>query len=293
VEPEIHEQDHEHRSAYARAKLRAEALQARSKAIAERAQDERSRHASVDAVFEMVDRDGALAYRLFIWLLPLALVAVAGLGIAADAASERPAQAARQVGMAGLVSSSVSSAANGTARWYALLVGIPILIYVTRGLLRALIGAHRILWGDVRARAPRPTIVATLWLLGLLVCVFVATGLAGALRAHSVGVVGVMATLLASLPFVGIWLVASHRLPHQGAGWLELLPGALLVGIGIDVLNILAAYVFGPYAVAKQGTYGALGAAAVILFGLYLLSRLVVFGAVVNATLWERRRRAS
>ena len=47
----------------------------------------------------MVNRDGdigggiiagALAYRLFIWLLPLALVAVAGLGIAADAADETP-----------------------------------------------------------------------------------------------------------------------------------------------------------------------------------------------------------
>jgi uncharacterized BrkB/YihY/UPF0761 family membrane protein len=300
VEPETHDQE-ESRSAYGRAKLRAEALQERGRHLAERAQEERSRHASVDAAFEMADRDGelgggiiagALAYRLFIWLLPLALVAVAGLGIAADAASETPGQAARQVGMAGLVSSSVSGAANGTARWYALLVGIPILVYVTRGLLRALIGAHRILWGDVRARAPKPTIVATLWLLGLLICMFLATGFASALRAHSVGLVGVVATLLAVLPYAGLWLVASHRLPHQGAGWLELLPGALLVGVGVEVLNAVAAYVFGPYAVAKQGTYGALGAAAVLLFGLYLLSRLIVFGAVVNATLFERKERA-
>ena len=33
---------------------------------------------------------GALAYRLFIWLLPLALVTVAGLGFAAEANSETP-----------------------------------------------------------------------------------------------------------------------------------------------------------------------------------------------------------
>jgi hypothetical protein len=65
---------------------------ANAERLAERAQAERGRHRSVDAVFEMADRDsevgggiiaGALAYRLFIWLLPLALVAVAGLGIAA------------------------------------------------------------------------------------------------------------------------------------------------------------------------------------------------------------------
>ena len=56
----------------------------------------------------MVDRDGevgggiiagALAYRLFIWLLPLTLVAVAGLGIAADASSESPGRAAGSLGL--------------------------------------------------------------------------------------------------------------------------------------------------------------------------------------------------
>jgi len=67
--------------------------------LAERAEHERARHQSVDAVFDMVDRDAevgggiisaALAYRLFIWLLPLTLVVVAGLGIAADASSGEP-----------------------------------------------------------------------------------------------------------------------------------------------------------------------------------------------------------
>ena len=67
-------------------------------------------HRSVDAVFEMVERDGdvgggiiagALAYRLFIWLLPLALVAVAGLGFAADASSDSPEEAADSWGSTG------------------------------------------------------------------------------------------------------------------------------------------------------------------------------------------------
>jgi hypothetical protein len=34
-----------------------------------------------------------------------------------------------------------------------------------------------------------------------------------------------------------------------------------------------------------------LGVAAALLVGLYLISRLIVGGAVVNATLWERRAR--
>ena len=88
-------------------------------------------------MFEVVDRDvetgggiiaGALAYRLFIWLLPAMLVAVAGLGFAADAGSESPQETAKSVGLAGLVTSSVASAASGSGCWYALLVGIPLLV---------------------------------------------------------------------------------------------------------------------------------------------------------------------
>jgi uncharacterized BrkB/YihY/UPF0761 family membrane protein len=48
-------------------------------------------------------------------------------------------------------------------------------------------------------------------------------------------------------------------------------------------------YAITPWAIAKQGTYGALGAAAALLVTLYLISRLIVGAAVVNATLWERR----
>src|ERR1044072_402491 len=78
-----------------RARVRAAAMQDKAAQLSERAEVERSRHASVDAAFEMADRDaevgggimaGALAYRLFIWLLPLAPLPIAGLGFASDAA---------------------------------------------------------------------------------------------------------------------------------------------------------------------------------------------------------------
>src|SRR3954465_6344946 len=182
------------RSRVERTRLRAAALAARAKDLAERAEAQRSEHESVDVVYELVDRDtevgggllaGALAYRLFIWSLPFALVLVAGLGFLAGANSESPEGAAGSFGLAGLVSSSVASAAHGPARWYALLVGVPILIYATRGLLRALIASHRLAWTALRASAPRPTVGATLRLLGLILGFFVVTALAGSVRARS------------------------------------------------------------------------------------------------------------
>jgi uncharacterized BrkB/YihY/UPF0761 family membrane protein len=274
-------------------------LQRRGKALEARAEEERRRHGSVDAVFEMIDRDsevgggimaGALAYRLFIWLLPLALVAVAGLGFAADAASSSPEEAADSLGIEGLVSSSITNAAESPNRWYALLIGIPALLWTTRSLLRVLIGAHRLVWSDVRAAAPKPTPLATLRLLALLLSFGAVTTLDSALRSWSPWP-GLIATLATVAAYAGLWLLISLKLPHRSADLVELLPGALLCGLGIEVLNVVVVYVITPWALAKQGTYGTLGAAAALLFGLYLISRVVVGAAVVNAALWERRAR--
>jgi uncharacterized BrkB/YihY/UPF0761 family membrane protein len=282
-----------------RMRLRAAAVRGRVERLEQRAQAERGRHDSVDAVFAMADRDvelgggiiaGALAYRLFIWLLPLALVAVAGLGVAAEAKSETPEDAAESLGMAGLVSNSIAASAKGSARWYALAIGIPVLIYTTRGILRVLIGSHRILWADLRSAAPKPTLVSSLRLLALLLCFPVAALVASAVRAWSPGV-GLLSTLLTVLPYAGIWLLVSIRLPHRAAAWTDLIPGALLFGVGIEAIQLVAAYFLAPYALAKQGTYGSLGIAAALLFTLYLVSRLAVGAAVLNATLWERRAR--
>jgi uncharacterized BrkB/YihY/UPF0761 family membrane protein len=267
--------------------------------LLERAEVERRRHRSVDAAFEMADRDGevgggilagALAYRLFIWLLPLALVAVAGLGFAADAASESPEGAAESLGLDGLISSSITNAANSPNRWYALLIGIPVLIWATRSLLRVLIGAHRLIWTDVRTAAPKPTMGASLQLLVLLLCFGLVSGAASAVRAWSTGP-GLVATLAALVPYAGLWLLVSVRLPHRDAPWTALMPGAALFALGIELLHAVIVYVIGPWALAKQGTYGALGLGAALLVGLFLISRLVVAAGVVNATLWERRSR--
>lgn len=283
-----------------RSQARTAALRARAERLTGQAQEARSRHRSVDALFDIVDRDaevgggiiaGALAYRFFIWLLPLVLVLVAGLGIAADASSRSPGDAAETIGLAGLITSSIASAANSSTRWYALGVGLFGLLLATRSVLRVLIGAHRLVWSDVRAVAPKPTPVATLRLLALLLAFFAVAGLASGLRERS-NLVGLLAVALLVLPYAGLWLLVTLRLPHRGATWLALVPGAVLVGVGVQVLHAVTALFIGPWAIAKQGTYGALGGAAALLLLFFLLSRLMVGAAVLNATLWERRTAA-
>ena len=284
-------------SAQSRWRSRAVAMQDRARRVGDRAQAERSRHGSVDAVFDMADHDaevggsimaGALAYRFFVWLLPLALVAVAGLGIASSAASRTPESAARSAGLAGLVSSSVAGAAESSARWYALLIGVPILVVTTRSLLKTLVVTHRLIWADTRGSIPKPSIAATLRLLVALVGFFALSALAGAAR-HSSLEAGALVMLAVPLPFAALWLLVSARLPHRDAPWRALVPGAILFGVGVEGLHAIIAYFVAPQATSKQGTYGSLGIAATLLLGLFLISRVVIATAVLNATLWARR----
>jgi len=280
---------------------RQQELQARMDRLSERAQEERGRRGWLDATFEVVDRDvevaggiiaGALAYRLFIWLLPLGLVFVGGLGVVADVVSDSPKQIGTNLGIGGIISSSLHSASDSHSAWYALAVGVPILLYATRSVLRVLIGTHRLAWGDVRDARPKPTYLDAAKLLGILIAFFVLAGLAGWARARSPAA-GLVATILVIIGFTGLWLWTSTQLPHRDAGWRDLLPGAIAVGVGAGILQMLAAYLLAPYALQKQGTYGALGLAAAVLLSLWALGRLLVGGAEINATLWDRKRRGS
>jgi uncharacterized BrkB/YihY/UPF0761 family membrane protein len=271
-------------------------LQARAKAYQQRAEEMRREHGSVDVAYVLADRDseiggglmaGALAYRLFIWLLPFALVVVGGIGIAA-AADESSTTTTHALGLGGIVSTSVAQAtANGSSRWYALAIGIPLLLWATRSLLKALVVVHRLVWGDPRRTVPKPTVVATLWLLVFLVSYFAIQQLA---RWVGIWTGSYLLRLLAALVLLTLWwLLVSHRLPHREARTLALLPGALVMAVGLDLISNVGVYYITRRLESSQSTYGALGVAATLLFGLYLISRLIVGSAVLNATMWERR----
>jgi uncharacterized BrkB/YihY/UPF0761 family membrane protein len=252
----------------------------------------RQRHTSVDVALTAHDRDGevggsilagALAYRLFLWLLPYVLVLIAALGVAADTADETPEQTAEAVGLSGLVSTSIAQSATSSGRWYALLIGVPVLFWMIRSLLRSLIGVHRLVWSDVRERVAKPTALATVRLLIWLVVVMALLPLA------KQALPSVFAVVVAGCLYALFWLVLTVYLPHRVTPWTALVPGALLFGAGAELIAVFTTYVLGPYASSRESTYGTLGLAAALLLSLFFISRLIVVTAVLNATLWERR----
>ena len=97
----------------------------RGRILQTRADAARARHASIDLGFSLVEHDssigggllaGALAYRLFVLLLPTSLLLVSGLGLYAGTVDKSPSTVAKEAGLHGLIASEVSQAASSRAR---------------------------------------------------------------------------------------------------------------------------------------------------------------------------------
>jgi uncharacterized BrkB/YihY/UPF0761 family membrane protein len=117
----------------------------------------------------------------------------------------------------------------------------------------------------------------------------IASALLSAWAREALGVSGLVLTLLlVALYSAGaLWMML--LLPHREVRWTALLPGAVLVGVGIEGLHIFAALYLVPRLGRSGELYGSLGAATVILLWLYIIARLITLSAFLNATLWERR----
>ena len=271
----------------------------RARILRSRVEDARSSHRSVDLGFDVIERDstigggmlgGALAYRLFVVLLPLSLFLVAGIGIYADVANQSTSEVVSRAGLPGLIAGEIAAASSNSARWTIFVVTFPVLVYATGMLYRAVAIVHAIAWhGSGRAVHVSPQTFG-------IFCGLVFVQLAGALvlgrirEADQGG--GIAALLLYGLLLAGAWLFLSQRLPRRDVHWTALVPGAALVGVGMLLINAFNVYVTTRMVAERIDTYGALGVAAALLFSLYLVGRVIVGSAVLNATMDERRARA-
>ena len=71
--------------------------------------------------------------------------------------------------------------------------------------------------------------------------------------------------------------------------WTALVPGAALFAVGVQVVHLgTALFIAGKVERASE-TYGSLGVAFTILVWLYVVSRVIVASAMLNAALWEQR----
>jgi uncharacterized BrkB/YihY/UPF0761 family membrane protein len=108
---------------------------------------------------------------------------------------------------------------------------------------------------------------------------------------NSGGITGAVIAIavITALSFA-LWWWVSWKLPHGPAPARTLVPGAALMAIGIDVLHLLTTYWVGHLVARKTNTYGPVGIALAVLLWVYILGRVIVAWAGLNAALWYRRQ---
>ena len=229
---------------------------------------------------------GALAYRLFVLLLPTSLLLVSGLGLYAGIVDKSPGTVAREAGLHGLIASEVAQAASGRNRAVVFVLMIPAVLYALVTLYSAIAKVHAIVWlGSGRGVRVTPRGVGVL--AGALLLQLVMGEIVGWIRrAHEYG--GLAALLVYVVLISGAWLAVSMQLPHRDAPWYALIPGAVVFGAGLLVVNVFNIYVTTRLVEGRADTYGALGIATALLFSLVLVGRLMALSAELNALLAER-----
>jgi uncharacterized BrkB/YihY/UPF0761 family membrane protein len=273
-------------------RLRERAEQTRAGIEARRADS-----ASIDTAFEAIERDAqsgggvlaaAVAFRLFMFLVPYAFVMCTGFGLASSAAGQDPGDAARSAGISGLFASAVSS--TGTLslanRLVALTVGGFALALTARSLVQVLWIVHRLIW---RVQPPgKPSPWAPLILVGLITLLFGMADLIAWIGSQSLGLrfVAFFMTIVLS---GSAWFLASWLLPRDRCALWALLPGALIVGVGFGVLQILTVTYVVHVVTRKSALYGAIGIALALLLWTYFAGRLLTAAIVANASLWKHR----
>jgi hypothetical protein len=233
---------------------------------------------------------GGLAYRLFFWILALAVLTAGGLGFAAGEIDV--ADRARDVSLNERLARTIADAAqqSQSGRWWLLAVGLGLVAWFAWSLLRALRLVHAAAWGVAPGRTlPHP--VSLLGILSVPVVLVAVSVLTGLLRALLGPLSGIGAFAVGSVAIVILVALGASRLPTPpGVPWTAHLPGAAAFVVALQGISLFGELYLAEKLASSEALYGVLGLAATMLFALYLLSRGLVWAFMVNAVTWEVRR---
>lgn len=233
---------------------------------------------------------GAIAFRVFVWLLAASLVAVAGLGFAA-AAGQDTGKVTTDLGVTAFAASSVAQAGADVqrSRWLLLALGLWALYSASKHALRSMWVTSALVWRVPMTRPPTVAGVAgyNAVFLSLVATTAAANRIRDVLPGPGLGVTLGVVLLFGLLMWAGLL-----GLPRPDLPYTAVLPGATVLALGLQAMHLISIYYL-PHTVENSSeTYGSLGIAVAMLLWLYFYGRLIVFAGVLNATLWERYNEA-
>ncbi|MEY2477192.1 MAG: rane protein [Actinomycetota bacterium] len=232
----------------------------------------------------------SVAFQAFVSLFPLLLVIVGALGLVAEHGNVDVAgRIISNLGLSGDAATTIQNAVN-TARDTGAIagpLGLVGLLWSGLGLVTALQYALNQAW-QVEERGLADKAVGMAWLMGAAV-LFVGASAATTVVNWLPGIVAPLGIIVGlGVNFV-LWLWTMKVLPNRDLPLRAFIPGAIFGAIGMEVLKVVGG-IYVPRAVAHSSElYGTLGVVFAVLAWLLFFGRLVVYAAVVNVVLWERK----
>jgi uncharacterized BrkB/YihY/UPF0761 family membrane protein len=275
------------------------AARTRAEELLQQAEANRARSRLIDVAFGSYERDtevgggilaGAVAFRVFLFIVPFVFFLVVAFGLVADTFGVSVSTAVDKTGIVGLLATTIRNVHDQSvwSRLTILFVSGFALALGARNLLKVMVIIHVLIWRIPRVRVRRQARAVGLLVLAVLGALILAQ-LTSKLQDRSFPA-WVFATGAFMLVPAGLWLLASLRLfPHPPQlGWRDLVPGALLVGVGIEALHIFTVVWISHSFERKSATYGAIGGSLSLLLWAYVVGRILAASPVVNAVIWRR-----
>jgi uncharacterized BrkB/YihY/UPF0761 family membrane protein len=227
---------------------------------------------------------GFLAYRLFLLLLPLIVVAVALSGYSPSTTRD----VSDHMKLGSTLADAIAQAGKeaGEGRGILLVSGLMALAITAWGMLSGLQYVSAQVWRLHTRRFPGKG-RSFLRLLGSLVLFGVVLYVSALVRnaGFVAGVAGTLTTLASTfVAFFGLgWI-----LPRRSKQWFWLIPGATLGALAQVGLQLLGTYYLARAISSASQTYGGIGTAVAALSYLYIIGATVVVALATNAVMWER-----
>jgi inner membrane protein YhjD len=247
------------------------------------------------------DRAGRLAalvaYYAFFSLFPLLLAAttVVAYVVGNESAKELQDSALAQIPVIGSQISNNVNTLSGSG--IALVIGVLLALWAGMGCMQAAQDGMSEVWNVPRAEQPsfiakRLRSLGTLLVLAAALVVGTAATQAVTLVPDLPGAARVAGIIVTTAINTGLFLVVFQVLNPERHPWRELLPGAVVGGVGYTILQAVGQWYVNRTVKGAADTYGTFAVVIGLLSWLYLLGQLLLFAAEVNVVaarrLWPR-----
>jgi uncharacterized BrkB/YihY/UPF0761 family membrane protein len=228
----------------------------------------------------------AVAFRLFLFFVPLLLFLVGLVGIIATWVDAGDVE--EQTGITGSLADQIDAALSqpSSSRWIATILGLFGMASAGRSLSKVMVSASCLAWRlPVQAKASVRIVGG---IVGLIAGIGLVAVIVNRIRVD-LGLAATGLSFLAAVIVYGLaWVALSMILPRATNDPGALLPGAVLVGLTIAGMQAVS-QLYLPNRIGQASElYGAIGTTIVTLGWFFILGRAMVLAMTLNAVVHER-----